>query len=81
MQKFPELAIPLEFNQYCELFEKLLNTDNDRLMRIAFDVYDYNQDKTVCELDTYTMMQQFADDDKVFVYALSNDLCVISQAL
>ena len=61
VQKFPEFSIPQDFDQYCDLIEKLVNQDNDRLMRIAFDIYDFNQDKTVCELDTYAILQIFQD--------------------
>ena len=31
-----------------------MNVDTDRLMRIAFEVYDFNKDKMIDELDTYT---------------------------
>ena len=33
---------PVDFDSYIEMIEKLLNFDKDRLMKIAFDVYDYN---------------------------------------
>ena len=81
VSKFPEFQIPQEFEQYCDLIEKMVNQENDRLWRIAFDVYDFDQDKIICELDTYTMLQTFQDDDEVFVAAFSNDLCVIGSAL
>ena len=35
----------------------------------------------MCELDTYTMLQTFQDDDEVFVAAFSYDLCVLGQNL
>jgi len=63
------------------LIEKLLNTETDRLLRIAFDVYDFNQDKLICELDSYTNMQTFSDDDEVFLAAFSYDLCIIGETL
>ena len=50
-------------------------------MKIAFEVYDFNQDKLVCELDTYTAMQATQDDDEVFLSAFSYDLCLIGNAL
>ena len=59
VQKFPEFQCPLEFEAYVELLEKMINLENDRLMKIAFDIFDYNQDKLICELDTYSMMQLF----------------------
>ena len=42
VQKFPEFQNPQDFDQYCEMVEKMLNQENDRFWRIAFDVYDYN---------------------------------------
>ena len=50
-------------------------------MRIAFDVFDFNQDRVICELDTYSVMQMFQDDDEVFVSAFSRDLCTIGKSL
>ena len=50
-------------------------------MRMAFDVYDFNQDKQICELDTYTQLQHFSDDDEVFIAAFSYDLCILGEAL
>ncbi len=58
-----------------------MNTETDRLFRIAFEVYDFNQDKLICELDSYTNIQTFSDDDEVFLEAFSYDLCLISEAL
>ena len=81
VQRFPEFSIAQDFHQYCDLIEKLLNTETDRLLRIAFDVYDFNQDKLICELDSYTNMQTFSDDDEVFLAAFSYDLCIIGETL
>ena len=82
ISKFGELRDPQELNEYVDLIENLLNFDKtDRLMRIAFEVYDFTQDKLICELDTYTNIQNFSDDDEVFVSAFSYDLCLIGEAL
>ena len=50
-------------------------------MKIAFDVYDFNQDKLICELDTYTNLQNTKDEDDVFMSAFSFDLCLLGEAL
>lgn len=42
MQKFPEFSINQSFDDFVALIEKLLNSDSDRLLKIAFDVYDFN---------------------------------------
>jgi len=47
----------------------MINFEPDRLFKIAFDVYDFNQDRLICELDTYTNMSNFQgkEDDDVFI--------------
>ena len=52
----PEFQNPQEFESYIELIEKIINFEPDRLFKMAFDVYDFNQDKLICELDTFTNM-------------------------
>ena len=81
MQHFPEFQNAQDIDGYIELIEQLLNFKPERLMRIAFDVYDFNQDKSICELDTYTTLQNFNDDDEVFVAAFSYDLCILGRRL
>ena len=44
----------MEFEPFVELLERLMNFEKDRLMKIAFEVYDFNKDKLIDELDTYT---------------------------
>jgi Ca2+-binding EF-hand superfamily protein len=38
----------LDFNQWIELLESLLNFRKDRLMRMVFNVFDFNDDNGVC---------------------------------
>lgn len=56
IQKFPDLSTPQDFDQYCDIIEKMLNQENDRLWRIAFNVYDYNSNKIIDDLDTYVTL-------------------------
>ena len=44
----------MEFEPFIELLERLMNFERERLLRIAFEVYDFNKDKLIDELDTYT---------------------------
>ena len=42
VSKFTELRDPQELNEYVDFIENLLNFDKtDRLMKIAFEVYDF----------------------------------------
>ena len=78
----PGFHVAQDIDDYIAIIEKLLNDETEeRLMKIAFNVYDFNKDKLICELDTYSSMQNFQDDDEVFVGAFSFDLCLIGEAL
>ena len=44
----------MEFEPFVELMERLMNFERDRLLKIGFEVYDFNKDKLIDELDTYT---------------------------
>lgn len=82
ISKFPEMRNAQDFESYIELIEKLINNDeSERLLKIAFDVFDFNQDKLICELDVYTLIKSFSDDDDVFIDAFSYDLCLLGEAL
>ena len=39
------MTVPLEFEEYIEMIEKLLNYTPEKLMRMAFNVFDFNEDK------------------------------------
>lgn len=67
--------MPLEFGPYCDMLERMLNMMPDRLKRIAYNVFDFNEDKFICQLDLYSMMKMQEFDDPVFVAAYSYDLC------
>jgi len=70
-----DLSVPLDFSQYLDLLEKLMNFGQDKLKRIAFNVYNFNDDRYVCQLDLYSIMKLYEGDDQVFVAAYSYDIC------
>lgn len=70
-----DFSIPLDFNAYIDLLEKLLNFIPDRLKRIAFNVLDFNDDRSICQLDLYAIMKLYENDDQIFVNAYSYDIC------
>ena len=47
----------VEYDQYCDYFENLLNFNNRRLYELAFSVYDYNSNKYICELDVVSFLK------------------------
>lgn len=70
-----DLSVPLDFGQYLDMLEKLMNFGQDKLKRVAFNVYNYNGDRYVCQLDLYSIMKLYEGDDQVFVAAYSYDIC------
>jgi len=49
-------AMSYDFDSFYDHIEKLLNFQPDKLKKIAFSIYDFNEDKVVCELDLYAIM-------------------------
>lgn len=45
------------------------------MKRIAFTVFDFSDDRSVCQLDLYSIMKMYESDDQVFVNAYSYDIC------
>jgi hypothetical protein len=60
---------------FCDMLEKLLNYKPDKLFKMAFDVYNYNDDKHVCYLDLFSMMKLYEQEDEIFIKAFSFDYC------
>ena len=57
------------------MLEKLLNFGQDKLKKTAFNVFDFNDDRSICQLDLYSIMKMYESDDIVFVNAYSYDIC------
>ncbi len=76
-----DLSISQDFNAYCDMLERLLNITPDKLKRMTFNVYNFNEDRTICDLDLYAIMKLYENDDEVFVEAYSYDICILSAVL
>lgn len=59
----------------------MLNYRKDRLMKGAFNVFDFNEDGGVSQPDMFAIMKMYENDDEVFVKAYSHDICKIVEAL
>ena len=75
------MAAPLELDEYADMVERLLNYESPKLLRMGFNVLDFNEDKQLDELDMYAVMRTYDDDEEVFVNAFSYDLCTIAEEL
>ncbi len=70
-----DLSVPLDYTQYIDMLERLLNFGQEKLKRIAFNVFNFNNDRYICVFDLYSIMKLYESDDKVFVEAYSYDIC------
>jgi Ca2+-binding EF-hand superfamily protein len=43
-----DFSMPLDFNGFIDMLERLLNISQDKLRRIAFNVFDFSEDKFIC---------------------------------
>ena len=57
LQNSMDLLLPLPFGEYADQVDNLVNKDPQRLMRHAFDVFDFNQDGFIDEVDIYCMIK------------------------
>ena len=48
---------------------------------MAFIVFDFNEDKSVCQLDMFALMKLYENEDEVFVKSYAHDFCKIVTAL
>ena len=54
---------PVDYDQYCDFFENVLNNQSDRLYDLAFSVYDFNSNKFICELDVVSFLKTWENFD------------------
>ena len=54
----------MEIDNYCQLMEKIFNQDDASLKRLAFKIFDTNQDKKVSEKDMFELMNMCTGQGK-----------------
>jgi Ca2+-binding EF-hand superfamily protein len=47
----------MEYQVYLEQMDSLINKDPVKFMKMAFDVFDFNQDGFIDEIDIYCVMK------------------------
>lgn len=75
------MNVPVEFSQWLDLLESLLNFKRDRLLKMAFHVLDFNDDGAVCMLDLYSIMKLYENDEDVFIKGYAHDFCQVVAAI
>jgi len=58
-----------------------MNFKQVTLQRLAFNIYDFDQDYSICELDLYTILKTYEHDDELFLNAYSPDISKIEAAI
>ena len=46
-----------DFDMFCDYFDNLLANERHRLFELAFSIYDYNNNKLLCELDVVSFIK------------------------
>ena len=76
-----DFASGLDFNKYIDFIELLINFKQVTLQRLAFNIYDFDQDNFICELDLYTIFKTYEHDDDLFISAYSPDISKIEATI
>lgn len=76
-----DFASGLDFNKYIDFIELLINFKQVTLQRLAFNIYDFDQDNFICELDLYTILKTYEHDDDLFISAYSPDISKIEATI
>ena len=46
-----------DFSMFCDYFDNILANEQYRLFELAFSIYDYNNNKLLCELDVVSFIK------------------------
>lgn len=76
-----DLINPIDYGNFCQQLDNLLNKSHKSLLKMAFNVYDFNNDKYICSLDLYALMKSIEGEDQLFDNSFSYDFCKISAFL
>jgi len=57
------LNVPLDYEKWIDYIENLINQKSDLLRYMVFTVFDFNDDKAVCQLDMFALMKLYKKND------------------
>jgi len=53
-------VVPMDFDFFCDVFEKLINPAQlERVLKLVHNVFDFNEDRVIDELDAYCFYCHF----------------------
>ena len=58
------MAMPFEY--FCDVIERVLNLHQDKVKKLCYLIYDFNLDRLVCELDIYSFIKIYDQDNSDF---------------
>ena len=63
-----DLTIPIKGDEYWSRMENVLNLETEKLKRLAFNIYDFGQDKQIDQVDLYALLKLYnQEDDQLFI--------------
>lgn len=51
---------------FCDVFEKFINFHQDKIRKLGFLIYDFDEDGYICELDLYSFIKTYEEDNPDF---------------
>lgn len=66
-----------DFESFLDEIESLINYKRDKLMQMAFRIYDFDSDQSICSLDLCAFLKIYKDDEVTFQQAYTKDLTKI----
>ncbi len=76
-----DFSVNFDYESFIEEIENLINFKREVLFKIAFNIYDFNQDHYICSLDMYTFLKNYEHDDDCFFRAFAVDLTKIESII
>ena len=79
--KFFDFSTNYDYEKFIDEIENLLNYRRDALLKMAFNIYDFDQNRLICELDLYTLFKTYEHEDDLFLKAYSTDVAILQSAI
>ena len=74
---FLDFSYIITYRTYCNTIDRFLKRDNSEKLRLAFMIYDRNDDGYICQNDIFESLSILEEFD----YFLVNDITVLCNAL
>lgn len=64
--KYFDWRTAVEYDLFIEQIENLLNKTPDKLKKMAFDIFDYDSDGLIQDLDLFCVIKEFQNNEVLF---------------